>query len=87
MVRRLCRIGIGSRRLRDAVKHPVNGKLYSIVRDEYAMGVLWMASPIVIIDTYEHAYYVDYQNRKAEHVEKFMSHIDWNEADQRWKSI
>lgn len=66
------------------VKHPVNGKLYNVVSDEHAMGVLWMAVPIVVIDTYEHAFYIDYQNRKAEYVEKFVDHIDWNEANVRY---
>lgn len=68
------------------VKHPVNGKLYNVISDEHAMGVLWMAVPIVVIDTYEHAFYVDYQNRKAEYVEKFMSHIDWDEAELRFNA-
>lgn len=68
------------------VKHPVNGKLYNVVSDEHAMGVLWMATPIIVIDTYEHAFYIDYQNRKAEYIEKFMSHIDWNEANLRFNS-
>jgi superoxide dismutase, Fe-Mn family len=65
------------------VKHPVNGKLYNVVSDEHAMGVLWMAEPLVVIDTYEHAFYIDYQNRKADYIEKFMSHIDWSVAAQR----
>jgi Fe-Mn family superoxide dismutase len=67
------------------VKHPINGKLYNVVSDEHAMGVLWMATPLVVIDTYEHAYYVDYQNRKPEYVEKFMEHIDWKEANARFQ--
>jgi len=67
------------------VKHPVNGKLYNVVSDEHAMGVLWMAKPLVVIDTYEHAYYIDYQNRKADYVEKFMRHIDWAEANTRYR--
>src|SRR5688572_15421294 len=66
------------------VKHPVNGKLYNVVSDEHAMGLLWMAVPLVVIDVYEHAYYVDYLNRKADYVEKFMLHIDWKEADLRY---
>ncbi len=41
--------------------------------------------PIVVIDTYEHAFYIDYQNRKAEYIEKFMSHIDWQEAERRFQ--
>lgn len=68
------------------VKHPVNGKLYNVVSDEHAMGVLWMAKPIIVIDTYEHAFYIDYQNRKADYIEKFMAHIDWNEAGTRYAS-
>jgi Fe-Mn family superoxide dismutase len=69
------------------VKHPVNGKLYNVVSDEHAMGVLWMAAPIVVIDTYEHAFYIDYQNRKPEYVEKFIPHIDWAEANTRFASL
>ena len=67
------------------VKHPVNGKLYNVVSDEHAEGVLWMAAPLVVIDTYEHAFYVDYKNRKAEYVEKFLDHIDWSAAGARWR--
>lgn len=65
------------------VKHPVNGRLYNVVSDEHAMGVLWMASPLVVIDVYEHAFYIDYQNRKPEYVDKFLGHIDWIETNRR----
>jgi len=66
------------------VKHPVNGQLYNVVSDEHAMGVVWMAIPLVVIDTYEHAFYIDYENRKPEYVEKFIDHIDWTEANRRF---
>lgn len=39
--------------------------------------------PLVVIDVYEHAFYIDYENRKAEYVEKFMDHIDWHEVNRR----
>lgn len=68
------------------VKQPVNGKLYNVVSDEHAMGVVWMAIPLVVIDTYEHAFYIDYQNRKADYVEKFIDYIDWNEVNSRFRS-
>ena len=68
------------------VLHPVNGKLYNVVSDEHAMGPLWMATPLVLIDVYEHAFYVDYQNRKADYVEKFISFLDWDEANRRWRA-
>ncbi|MBI83196.1 MAG: hypothetical protein CMJ81_08375 [Planctomycetaceae bacterium] len=67
------------------VRHPVNEKLYNVVSDEHAQGLLWMAVPLVVIDVYEHAFYVDYQNRKALYVEKFMDHIDWDEVNTRYR--
>jgi len=67
------------------VMHPVNGRPYNVISDEHAMGVLWMAVPLVVIDVYEHAFYVDYQNRKADYVDKFREHIDWEEANARFR--
>ena len=69
------------------VVHPINGKLYNVVSDEHAQGPLWLAAPLVVIDTYEHAFYIDYQNRKSEYVEKFMSFIDWDEAERRYRHV
>jgi len=35
------------------------------------------------IDVWEHAYYLDYQNRRAEYIEKFWTIINWNEINKR----
>ena len=67
------------------VVHPVNGRLYNVVSDEHAQGPLWLAVPLVVIDTYEHAFYIDYQSKKAEYVEKFLKFIDWAEAGRRYR--
>jgi Fe-Mn family superoxide dismutase len=67
--------------------HPINRSLYNIVSDKHATGVLWMATPLVVIDIYEHAFYVDYKNKKALYIEKFMEHINWEEANHRFKSV
>lgn len=69
------------------VVHPVNGKLYNVVSDEHAQGPLWLSVPLVVIDTYEHAFYIDYQNKKADYVEKFLKFIDWAEADRRYRLV
>ena len=67
------------------VVHPVNGRLYNVLSDEHAQGPLWLAVPLVVIDTYEHAFYIDYQNKKAEYVETFLKFIDWTEAELRYR--
>jgi Fe-Mn family superoxide dismutase len=66
--------------------HPVNGRLYHVVSDAHDVGPLWLGRPIVIIDMYEHAYYVDYKNDKAAYVKGWFDRIDWAEADRRWKA-
>ncbi len=66
--------------------HPVNARLYNVVSDEHAIGVLWMATPLLVIDVYEHAFYVDYQNRKTDYIARFMDHIDWQEVNHRYKN-
>lgn len=68
------------------VNHPVNGKLYNVVSDEHAQGPLWFSAPLVVIDTYEHAFYIDYHNDKAKYVETFVSFIDWSVAEARWRA-
>ena len=66
---------------------PLNGKLYNVVSDAHATGLLWMATPLLVIDVYEHAYYVDYQNNKAEYIKRFMNHIDWDIVNHRYKAL
>ena len=68
------------------VVHHVNGRLYNVVSDEHASGPLWLAMPLVVIDVYEHAFYIDYQNKKADYIEKFMQHVDWAEANRRFQA-
>jgi Fe-Mn family superoxide dismutase len=68
------------------VVHPVNGRLYNVVSDEHAQGPLWLAAPLVVIDTYEHAFYIDYKNNKTAYAEKFPKFIDWVEADRRYRA-
>lgn len=35
-------------------------------------------TPILVVDVWEHAYYLDYQNRRADYVKDFLEHVDWD---------
>ena len=40
-------------------------------------------TPIFGIDVWEHAYYLDYQNKRADHIEAVWSIIDWKVVESR----
>ena len=40
-------------------------------------------TPIYGIDLWEHAYYLDYQNRRSEHVQKLWEIVDWEMIESR----
>ncbi len=41
--------------------------------------------PLIVFDVWEHAYYLDYQNRRADHVKEIWSIIDWRVAEVRYQ--
>ena len=40
-------------------------------------------NPLMCIDVWEHAYYLDYQNRRADFVKAYMKLIDWDKVKNR----
>ena len=43
--------------------------------------------PILTFDVWEHAYYLDYQNRRAAHLSALWQIIDWNVIENRYVSV
>ena len=41
--------------------------------------------PLLTFDVWEHAYYLDYQNRRAAQLEALWQIVDWNVIEQRYK--
>ena len=47
----------------------------------------WGALPLLVIDVWEHAYYLKYQNRRAEFVENVFTIINWRDVEDRYERV
>lgn len=66
---------------------PKNGRLVNEWINEHDLGHLAGATPILIMDVFEHAYITQFALDRNKYIEVFFNNINWNTASERFKSL
>jgi len=59
--------------------------LTNVVGDAQNTFPLWNATPILALDVYEHAYWIDYGRLRGKYIEAFFNNLDWSVVNQNFE--
>jgi Fe-Mn family superoxide dismutase len=62
---------------------PYSGKLAVLQCENHEKLTQWGIIPLLVIDVWEHAYYLKYKNKRADFVDSLFSIINWDNVAQR----
>lgn len=66
---------------------PIADKLVVLSAEKHQNQGQWISLPILVLDVWEHAYYLTYQNKRADYVEAFLKVANWKNVSQRLEAM
>lgn len=55
--------------------------------DAHNQGGVWGAIPLIVLDVYEHAYFMDYGSDRKAYIESFLQQLNWARANDLYAAI
>jgi Fe-Mn family superoxide dismutase len=66
--------------------HPAMDKVMILQCENHQKLTAWGVQPILVLDVFEHAYYLKYQNRRNEYVNQLFNIVNWDNASMRLRA-
>ena len=67
------------------VKNRMTGRLEILTSEKHQNLSQWVVEPLLIVDVWEHAYYLKYQNKRPDYVNAFFNVINWKDVQSRFE--
>tara|TARA_R110000782_G_scaffold54637_11_gene115530 strand:+ start:12481 stop:13233 length:753 start_codon:yes stop_codon:yes gene_type:complete len=68
------------------VRESVSGRLMVVQMHNQQDSLFAGTDPLLGVDVWEHAYYLNYQNRRADYLLAFMKVVNWGEVSRRFEA-
>lgn len=65
----------------------MDGKIKIFIGDAHNQGGVWGAMPLIVLDVYEHAYFIDYGSDRKAYIEDYMKNLNWKAANAMYSAL
>jgi len=64
-----------------------DGKLRNYIADAHNLYGIWGTAPVLVLDMYEHAYFIDFGSDKKSYIETFFQNLNWETINKKFQKV
>jgi superoxide dismutase, Fe-Mn family len=65
----------------------IEERLVNYVGDSQNTYAMWAVTPLVALDVYEHAYFIDQGTNRGAYIDAFLENIDWKVVEENFEDL